>query len=280
MSTKIEWTEYTWNTQVGCTKVSAGCKNCYGERFARRLSAIALKKQEGNEEYVKDGIGVYPFVVNDKGWSGDIEVIESRINQFDNVHKPKMIFVNSMGDTFHEKSTFEYQRNLFIKMMSMKIHTFQLLTKRYDKMKDFLDIMAEDYFDNMGVSLNPEDYKNIWFGVSVCDNSGIDGIHTLRTIPTMVRFISFEPLLERIDDIYSLSDMEDIYDPINWVILGAETGPGRRETKVEWMEEIVDACVDSNIPVFVKSVEIGGKVIKDPEKFPRQLKYRCYPDVT
>jgi protein gp37 len=213
----IEWTEATWNPVTGCTKVSAGCKNCYAERLALRLQAM------GNRRY-KNGFRLTlhaDVVALPKSW---------RI--------PRMIFVNSMSDLFHEQVPLEFIQRVFDTMTACEHHTFQILTKRSDRL----------------LSLAPkiEWPRNVWMGVSVEDSRVLSRIDDLRKVPAAVRFLSCEPLIGSLAGI----DLTDIH----WVIVGGESGPFARPMEIEWVREIFRACRKQNVPFFFKQ---WGGVRKD-----------------
>jgi protein gp37 len=227
----IEWTEATWNPVTGCSKVSAGCKNCYAERLAQRLQAM------GNRRY-KNGfrITLHDDVVDlPRSW---------RI--------PRIIFVNSMSDLFHEQVPLEFIQRVFATMRDCPQHTFQILTKRSDRVR----------------SLAPQiDWPaNVWMGVSVEDARVLSRVDHLRNVPAAVRFLSCEPLIGSLAGI-NLTD-------IHWVIVGGESGPFARPMKVEWVREIFRVCRKQNVPFFFKQ---WGGVRKDLTG--RLLRGRTYDEM-
>jgi len=171
-TTKIEWTEQTWNPSVGCNKVSAGCKNCYAENMARRLKAMRVKGYENGFKF---------------------SILPERVEQPFKTKKPTKFFVNSMSDLFHEEMPFAYLDMIFDTIEKTPQHTYQILTKREK-------IMAEYFADKVLP-------KNVWLGVTVEDSKTKNRIDYLRKINATIRFISMEPLLE---DIGSL-DLKDIH---------------------------------------------------------------------
>jgi protein gp37 len=206
---QIEWTEATWNPVTGCTKVSAGCKNCYAERLALRLQAM------GNRRY-KNGfhITLHEDVVDlPKSW---------RI--------PRMIFVNSMSDLFHEQVPLRFIQRVFATMRDCPQHTFQILTKRSDRV--------------LAVASKIEWPRNVWMGVSVEDSRVLSRIDDLRRVPAKIRFLSCEPLIGSLTRI----DLRNIH----WVIVGGESGPFARPMKIEWVREIFRACRKADVPFFFK----------------------------
>jgi len=181
----IEWTEMTWNPVTGCTKISQGCKHCYAERMARRLEAM------GAERY-RNGFRVtlHPDALD----------VPRRWRQ------PRVVFVNSMSDLFHEEVPFAFIERVFATMRDCPQHTFQVLTKRSERLAEFAPTLAWP--------------RNVWMGVSVEDSRVRHRIGDLQTVPAAVRFLSLEPLIGPLDEL-SL-------DGIHWVIVGGESGPRAR----------------------------------------------------
>jgi len=265
---KIEWTEAVWNPVTGCTKVSAGCKNCYAETIAKRFW--------------------------DERKFTDVICHQDRLGQPLRWKKPRMIFVNSMSDLFHEDVPFEFIRLVFGIMYSVQQHTFQILTKRPERMLEFM----ERENSVLGIA------KNIWLGVSVENQKTADErIPELLRIPTVVRWISAEPLLGEIDlTKYLFKDRrfdenKRGWGNIDWVVVGGESGPKARECNLKWIEFIVDTCHFNNVPVFVKqlgskpywtgkdfyvpTVKAAGIQGKNNtiENFPTTVAFREYPKV-
>ena len=227
----IEWTESTWNPVTGCSKVSAGCKNCYAERMAYRLKAM------GNPRYA-DGFSItlHPDLIDSpKSW-----------------RKPRLVFVNSMSDLFHEDVPLGFIQKVFATMRACPQHTFQILTKRSARL----------------AQLAPKlDWApNIWMGVSVEDHRVVSRIDDLRKIPAAVRFLSCEPLIG------SCGDMQ--LTGIDWVIVGGESGPGSRPMDVMWVREIYRQCRRVKAAFFFKQ---WGGVRKDLTG--RLLKGRTYDEM-
>ena len=207
---RIEWTEQTWNPTVGCTKVSPGCKNCYAESMARRLKAMGTNGYEN---------GFRLTLMPDRL----AEPLERR--------KPTVYFVNSMSDLFHEKVPFEYVRRIFDVMSRAPQHTFQVLTKRAERMAAFC----------RGVDIP----SNVWLGVSVENRKyGVPRIPVLRTIRAHVRFLSVEPLLENLGRI----DLSGI----QWVIVGGESGNKARPMKPAWVDSVKRQCDAAGVAFFFK----------------------------
>ena len=257
-TTKIEWTDAVWNVVTGCTKVSPGCAHCYAEGVAKRL------------------------------WRGrpfeDVQFHEDRLFQPLHWRKPRRVFVNSMSDLFHENVTdYQIARILDTIVLTPK-HTYQVLTKRATRMRDFFT----KYRDAEG--LTPP--KNLWLGVSV-ENQRManERIPILLTTPAAVRFVSVEPLL---DPVFLrtawLADIATkLFSPIDWIIVGGESGPKARPCDLANVYRIVQNCGDFNIPCFVKQlgrrpVSSYGIAIKlkdskggNPDEWPSALRVREYP---
>lgn len=207
---KIEWTEMTWNPTVGCTKVSPGCKNCYAEKMAERLQAMGTPGYENGFK---------------------LTLIESRLDDPLKRKKPTVYFVNSMSDLFHEAVPFSFVDKVFETIAAADWHTFQILTKRADRLAE--------YFAGKSAP------RNAWIGVSVEDQKyGLPRIDLLRHIDASVRFLSVEPLLEDIGEV----DLTDIH----WVIVGGESGPKARPMKQEWVESIQAQCEEQGAAFFFK----------------------------
>ena len=205
----IEWTEATWNPVTGCSKVSAGCLHCYAERMAARLQAM------GQNNY-QNGFVVtcHPQMLDmPKRWK-----------------KPRLIFVNSMGDLFHEQVPLEFVQQCFAVISDTPQHTYQLLTKRSERLAEFAD--ALDWS------------MNLWMGVTVESQAEVKRIADLRRVPAAIRFLSIEPLLGPIEEL----DLSGIH----WVIVGGESGPKARPMKEEWVMAIRDRCLQEDVPFFFK----------------------------
>lgn len=210
-NSKIEWTEATWNPVTGCTKISDGCYNCYAFRMAKRLKAM------GNVKY-KNGFNVtlHP------------DLIERPLKW----KKPKCIFVNSMSDLFHSDVPESFIIKVFNTMNKASWHIYQILTKRTNRL--------------INISKKLKWSTNIWQGVTVESNKYLSRIDDLRYVPANVKFISFEPLISKINT--KKLDLNNI----DWVIVGGESGPGARDMKKEWVKNIRDKCIQENIPFFFK----------------------------
>jgi protein gp37 len=209
----IEWTDATWNPVTGCTKITAGCDNCYAARFSERFR----------------GVPGHPF---ENGF--DLTLRPERLLQPLQWRRPRMIFVNSMSDLFHKRVPRRFIGRVFDTMEKAEHHTFQILTKRSSLMRSFL---RERYANSVPPG-------HMWFGVSVEDGRSKVRVEHLRTSPAAVRFLSVEPLIGPIGKI-------DLCG-IHWVIAGGESGPGARPMQIEWAREIRDTCETQNVPFFFK----------------------------
>jgi protein gp37 len=209
MKTSIEWTESTWNPVTGCTKISPGCKHCYAERMARRLKMMGQRNYaNGFKLTLHEHMLELPLA-----WK-----------------KPQMIFVNSMSDLFHDKIPTIFILNIFETMQRASWHTFQVLTKRSDRL--------------CKLNRQIEWPENVWMGVSVENEKYTFRIDHLRETNAAVKFLSIEPLLGRLRKLNLRG--------IDWVIVGGESGPGARGMEKEWVTEIRDQCLDAGVSFFFK----------------------------
>ena len=208
-ASSIEWTDATWNPVTGCTKISPGCKHCYAERMAHRLKLM------GQPRY-RNGFGL----------TLQPDLLEQPLRW----KEPRLVFVNSMSDLFHEDVPFDYIHRVFNVMLRADRHVFQILTKRAERLADL----------SSKLSWPP----NVWMGVSVENQDYVGRIEHLRRVPAAVRFLSVEPILGPIPELP--------LDDIHWVIVGGESGPGARPVKAEWVRDIRDRCLDLDVPFFFK----------------------------
>jgi len=225
----IEWTDSTWNPVVGCTKVSSGCANCYAERMAKRLTAIAEAAEARGDRPGR--AANYAGVVNDRGrWNGDVYLDHDAVEAPLSWRLPRVIFVNSMSDLFHEDVPFEFIKRMFDVMNACPQHTFQILTKR----PHITAVMASDL----------EWGENIWMGTSIENADVVERVRHLRRVRSKVRFLSVEPLLGPIPRLP--------VSGIQWVIVGGESGPGARPIDPVWVAQIRDRCERYAVPFFFK----------------------------
>lgn len=242
MAHKIEWTEQTWNPSAGCTKVSSGCKNCYAETMAIRLQAMRVEGYENGFNF---------------------NTVPSRLNEPLKRKKPTIFFVNSMSDIFHETMPVEYLNKIFNVIEKTPYHTYQILTKRADKMFQYLSQRKIP--------------RNIWLGVTVENKKhGLPRIDKLRQLKASVLFLSVEPLLEDLGKI-NLKN-------IDWVIVGGESGNRARPMEKSWVLNIKRQCENNDIAFFFKQWGTWGadKVKRNKKQNGKELNGRIwqkYPDI-
>jgi protein gp37 len=224
--TTIEWTDATWNPVAGCTVLSAGCTNCYAMRLAARLDAMGHSKYRGLTR--KSGGRAV--------WTGKIRLDEASLAIPKSWRQPRRVFVNSMSDLLHDDVPVEFIRRVWSTMQATPRHTYQILTKRPERMADVL---------RSGFEILP----NVWLGTSVEDARVLDRIDHLRDVPAAIRFVSFEPLIGSVAGC-NLSG-------IHWAIVGGESGPRARPMSPDWVDEIEALCRVSRTAFFFK--QWGGK---------------------
>ncbi len=219
--TSIEWTQSTWNPVTGCTKLSAGCDHCYAERFAERFR----------------GVAGHPY---EQGF--DLTLRPRRLDQPRTWRRPRLIFVNSMSDLFHEDVPQNYIRRVFDTMETADWHIYQVLTKRSSRMRNFVNA----HYPTQPVP------RHIWLGTSIENAKAMGRLRHLKRTNASIRFLSLEPLLGPLGTL----DLSGVH----WVIAGGESGPGARPVQVEWLQSIRDACRDQNVAFFFK--QWGGRTPK------------------
>ena len=225
---RIEWTHSSWNPVTGCSRVSAGCQHCYAERMAKRLQGMGVAKYANGFE-----VTVHPDVLEDPlKWK-----------------KPRLIFVNSMSDLFHEKIPVAYLRQIFDVMRRADWHIFQILTKRAER----LARMAPR------IDWPP----NVWMGVTVESDRFVHRVDHLRETGAAIKWLSMEPLLSAVPDMGLTG--------IDWVVVGGESGPGARLMKKEWVVDVQRQCREQNVHFFFK--QWGGV---NKKKTGRRLNGRFY----
>jgi len=205
----IEWTDSTWNPVTGCTKVSPGCAHCYAETFAERWR----------------GIPGHPY---EQGF--DLRLWPDRLATPLRWRKPRTVFVNSMSDLFHEAVPLPFIHQVFDVMAAASWHTFQILTKRADRLLELAPHLTWP--------------RNVWMGVSVETNDYLWRIDRLREVPATVRFVSAEPLLGPIRTVN--------LEKIDWLIVGGESGPGARPMAASWVRSLREQCAQAKVPFFFK----------------------------
>jgi protein gp37 len=273
---KIQWCDKTWNPIIGCTKVSAGCDNCYAEKMAGRLSNISTTHYD-YMEVVKSA----QFKLHYRGfqeWNGKTFIRKQELQKPSHWKKPVKIFVCSMSDLFHEATSFEWILQVWDMMCSNPRHTYQILTKRPERVIEFLKWLGnkakDDGLDSIpSQSDNPLDYISIpdfiWIGVTV-ENQAMANrrLPVLIEIPSKVKFASCEPLLESIDISIWLHSgfMEPPFDDrVNWVIAGPETGVKKRFFDKDWVNMLYYQCKNANVPFFDKKDTLGLNVKQFPK---------------
>ncbi len=210
----IEWTDATWNPVRGCTKISPGCKHCYAETFAERWRGI-----EG-----------HPY-----GQGFDLRLVPEKLSEPLGWKRPRKVFVNSMSDLFQDGVDDDFIRRVFDTMNRADWHTYQVLTKRAERMRDVTRALPRELVRR----------SHIWLGVSVEDRRyGLPRVDLLRDVPAGVRFLSIEPLLEDLGEI----DLTNI----DWVIVGGESGPRSRHMQAAWVRSIQRQCAAQKVPFFFK----------------------------
>lgn len=209
MASKIEWTNETWNPITGCSKISPGCKNCYADRMAKRLQAMGVERySDGFKLRMHEDVLTVPY-----RWKS-----------------PKLVFVNSMSDLFHKDVPLKFIQKVFDVMNGCPQHTFQVLTKRSERLLE------------LSKSLNWS--ENIWMGVSVESQDYTWRVHDLAKTDAKVKFLSVEPLIGPIHQIALRN--------IDWVIVGGESGPGARPMEESWVLKIKEKCIKADVPFFFK----------------------------
>ena len=251
--TDIEWADKVWEPVQGCTKVSAGCENCYAER----LATGRMKR-------------FYP-----EGF-GKVVMREGKLDQPLHWRKPSRIFVCSRSDLFHEEVPDRFITLVYLTMaQTVERHTFLILTKRPTRALNFYNQMR-----------GPRSLPNVWLGVSVEDQKNADErVPLLLETPAALHFLSLEPLLGPVNILDACcaglgsdsrrAELEDFC--LDLLIIGCESGPHRRETKLEWVYDLVGQARDAGVPVFIKQLNLGGRVERDMSKFPADLQRREMP---
>lgn len=225
--TSIEWTDATWNPVAGCLIISPGCTNCYAMRMAARLEAMRVPKYEGltrksGQRYI---------------WTGKVRLDEASLDIPLKWKKPRKIFVNSMSDLFHADVPAEFIARVWSVMERTPQHTYQILTKRPERMREVLTTLCLPALEH------------VWLGTSVEDSAVLHRLDDLRATPAIIRFVSFEPLIGSVAN----ADLTDIH----WAIVGGESGPRARPMNQIWVDEIRLRCRTAGTAFFFK--QWGGK---------------------
>jgi protein gp37 len=275
----IQWTNATWNPVTGCTKVSQGCKNCYAETIAERLWATQY----------------HPNADGSPRRFTDVRLHADRIEQPLRWKKPRRIFVNSMSDLFHESIPPAFIAECFAVMAQATQHTFQVLTKRPERMQELLT--NSDWMSRVDAAMQVKagergwcvdeveawPLPNVWLGVSVEDGANADKrIPLLWQTPARVRFLSCEPLLGPLH-------LSMYLHQLDWVIVGGESGQGARPFHLAWARDIVRECRDYETACFVKQLGANAWTERehlhlrdnhggDPDEWPADLRVREFPE--
>jgi len=270
-NSRIEWTDATWNPIGGCSRVSPGCENCYAEREAIRTSGVGRRHQ-----------GLVRSTERGPRWTNVVRLFEDRLDQPLRWRRSRRVFVNSMSDLFHPDVADQWIERIWTVMGRSPQHTFQILTKRPDRMRRFVEA-------NLGCTL-----PNVWLGVSVEDQERADErVPLLLQTPAAVRFLSAEPLL---GPVLFASQTNSYLRPlwggagIDWVIVGGESGRGARPLELAWIRSIRDQCAAAGVACFVKqlgqrwscSALFEGCMARtakgaDPQHWPADLRVREFP---
>lgn len=266
---------------AGCTKVSPGCDHCYAERMAVRLAGNMSLPEDVQRAYCQ---ATDRGVIEKAGWSGKVVPIPGAVERLAakcaSWRKPRRVFVQSMGDLFHDAVPRELQRKVFATFHNYPQHIFQILTKRPENMRAFIRWYAEW----VGFNAWPREYSHVWLGVTAENQEQADArIPVLLDTPAAVRFVSVEPMLGAVDlknidgpigrglsHIDALTGKHyhdddggqrtDEYDALDWVICGGETGPGARMMSPQWARELRDQCASAGVPYFFNKL---GDYCKD-----------------
>lgn len=287
--TGIAWTSSTWNPVRGCAPVSPGCANCYAARMASRFAGPGQP---------------YQGLASGGRWAGAARFVPEMLDLPLRWRKPRRVFVNSMSDLFHDDVTDEQIAAVFGVMSVCHRHTFQILTKRPERMVRWFRWIGRAVGTNattgamVAIATDPLigceicaarharippaqidrprvwPLPNVWLGVSVEDQARADErIPLLLQTPAAVRFVSCEPLLGEVRFVGSAGAGR-----IDWVIVGCESGPRARPCSVEWIRSIVRQCKSAGVPVFVKQIRLAdGRLRHDPAEWPADLRVREYP---
>jgi protein gp37 len=280
-TTTIAWTDATWNPVRGCSKVSAGCTNCYAEKVAARFCGPGLP---------------YEGLARDGHWTGDVRCLHNELERPLHWRKPRRVFVNSMSDLFHEAVPFSFIAEVFNVMVGeasaspQPHHTYQVLTKRASRMRLFFDwcraggdgsalaTMLQATLEVRGC------FPRVWLGVTAEDQAAADErIPHLLATPAAVRWVSVEPMIGPVDfDCWPESGCPrgwlDETPGIDWVVIGAESGPGYRRCDTAWAQSLAAQCREAGIPNFVKQLHADRGLIRSLSQFPVDLRAREYPE--
>ncbi|HEY4276048.1 MAG TPA: DUF5131 family protein [Rhizomicrobium sp.] len=243
--TTIEWTDVTWNPVAGCTVLSPGCTNCYAMRMAARLEAM------GTPKYV----GLTRKTGGRAKWTGKVRMDTNSLEAPLKWKKPRMVFVNSMSDLFHDGVLAPFISRVWGVMANTPQHTYQILTKRPERMAEITKDLPL--------------LRNVWLGTSIENADYLGRIDHLRKVNAVIRFISFEPLLASVGK----PDLTDV----DWAIVGGESGPLARPVEFRWVDDIRKACRTHRTAFFFK--QWGGKRKHETGRLLRGRPYDEFPVV-
>jgi protein gp37 len=256
----IQWTDETWNPVVGCTVVSPGCKDCYAMKDAYRKGFNPLTPHYRGLTMRVNGHAV---------WTGKLALAEHKLDDPCHWRKPRKVFVNSMGDLFHEDAPDAWIDAVFSVMAACPQHVFQALTKRAERMRDYCR--------------DREPLPNVWLGVSVEDQRRAEErLPILRQTNAVLRWASVEPLLESVDLRAWLAGLD-------WIVVGGESGPDARPFDLAWARDVLSQCCDAGVPCFVKQMgsnpvesgepfKLADRKGGDIEEWPANLRVREFPN--
>ena len=284
-NTKIEWTEATWNPVAGCRWASPGCDHCYAARMTRRLEAMGHEKYTG--------------LTTAKHFNGEVYLDKTALQIPLKRKKATTYFVDSMSDLFYEKVSFDFVDKVFAIMSLCPQHTFQVLTKRPERMAEYVKSIDERSntaeqtqrgktlhqwaYDSLGQEISRQlieharagwwewlNRPNVWIGTSVENSDALHRIDELRPVPAAVRFLSLEPLLEDLGPL----DLAGI----DWVIVGGESGPHARPLHPDWALSIRDQCQAARVPFFFKQWGLWKPVEYEAGHWPESHDRDTFPD--
>jgi len=296
--TAIEWTDATWNPVTGCTKVSPGCLNCYAATMANRLRAMPA----GRAYHDRGGVRIAEVRAGRAVYTGDVRTVAGKLDEPLRWRAPRRVFVCSMADLFHENVSYETIDRVFAVMAVCPDHTFQVLTKRPERMAEYTrerdaarGVIWDAARNIMPTAelhlraLRPWPYDNVWLGTSVEDQAAADQrVPALLGCVAALRFLSCEPLLGPVD----LTMADDGWcqpDGIGWVIIGGESGPRARACDMAWIEGLAGQCELSGVACFVKQIgsapTVDGQAValddrhgRDMCEWPAGLRVRAWPE--
>ncbi len=298
---KIEWTDKTWNPIRGCSRVSEGCRNCYAERMAARFSGpIAIPTEDpSSPNRVRNGPyhGLAKMTADGPRWTGKVRLVPEALDAPLRWRKPRKVFVNSMSDLFHPEVKDEWIAAIMNRMMLARErgHIFQVLTKRADRMRDHLKLVAQAVG---GEGEFKRRWSHVWWGVSVENQkTAEERTGPLLKTPAAVRWISYEPGIGPVNLDEAVLANERLPQNeglgIDWVVVGGESGPGARPFDLRWARSIIEQCRATGTLVFVK--QLGANAVGyngtgrfetkstkggDMSEWPEDLRVREFPKVS